>query len=95
MLFDAYQNGNVTDLTSDRTPNITSPITPDPASGSTDTASDDAALSKRDAIPFEAGHLYAAAYLGYQTIEDWDYYAERYLDGDKLQVYYSSLNEQN
>ena len=84
------QNGNVTGLTSDRTPNVTSPITPGPTPDRTDAVPDTAPVSKRDAIPFEAGHLYAAAYLGYQAIEDWDYYAERYLDSDKLPVHYVS-----
>ena len=84
------QSGNVTGLTSDRTPHITSPIPPDPTSDSTDAAPDIVPVSKRDIIPFEAGQLYAAAYLGYQAIEDWDYYAERYLDSDKLPVHYVS-----
>ena len=45
---------------------------------------------ERAAIPFEAGQLYAAAYLGYQTMDGLDYYAERYLDGDQLPVHYVS-----
>ena len=45
---------------------------------------------KRAAIPFEAGQLYAAAYLGYQTADGLDYYAERYLDGGPLPVHYVS-----
>ena len=84
------QNGNVTGLTSGRAPNTASPATPDPAPDSTDTAPDITPVSKRDTIPFEAGQLYAAAYLGYQAIEDWDYYAERYLDSGKLPVHYVS-----
>ena len=47
------QSGNVTGLTSDRTPNVTSPIIPDPAPGRTDAVPDIAPVSKRDAIPFE------------------------------------------
>lgn len=46
--------------------------------------------SKRDAIPFEEGQYYAAAYLGYQQIDDLNYYAERYLDSDQLPIHYLS-----
>ena len=45
---------------------------------------------KRDAIPFEAGQLYAAAYLGFRTMDGLDYYAQRYLDSDKLPIHYVS-----
>ena len=84
------QNGNTTDLASDSTPSITSPITPDPAPTNTDAAPEITPASKRDAIPFEAGQLYAVAYLGYQTADGLDYYVERYLDSDKLPVHYAS-----
>lgn len=43
--------------------------------------------SKRDAIPFEDGQLYAAAYLGYQETGDLDYYADLYLDSAELPTY--------
>lgn len=46
--------------------------------------------SKRDAIPFEEGQFYAAAYLGYQQINDLDFYTEQYLDSDQLPVHYLS-----
>ncbi len=46
--------------------------------------------SKRDAIPFAEGQLYAAAYLGYQTIDDWDYYVEQYLDSGDVPTYFVS-----
>ena len=84
------QSGNVTSPTQDSSPNITAPITPDPAPSSTNTVPDDTAVSKRDAIPFEAGQLYAVAYLGYQTTDGLDYNVERYLDSDKLPVHYVS-----
>ena len=84
------QNGNITDLASDSTPSITSPITPDPAPNHTDPALDNTPAGKCDAIPFEAGQLYAVAYLGYQTADGLDYYAQRYLDSDKLPVHYVS-----
>ena len=87
------QNGNMTGLASGGTPSVTSPITPDPAPGGTDTTPDlvpPTPAGKRDAIPFEAGQLYAAAYLGYQTADGLDYYVERYLDSDKLPVHYVS-----
>ena len=38
---------------------------------------DPPAHDKRDAIPFAEGQLYAAAYLGYQEMDDFDYYAEK------------------
>ena len=86
----SVQNGNMTDLASDSTPDITSPITLDPAPDHTDPDPDSTPISKRDAIPFEAGQLYAVAYLGYQTTDGLDYYVERYLDSDKLPVHYVS-----
>ena len=45
-------------------------------------------VSKLDNIPFQEGQLYAAAYLGYQQIDDLDYYLERYLDDGELPVHY-------
>ena len=84
------QSGNVMSPTPDSTPDITSPTTPDPAPDHTDPAPDMTPASKRDAIPFEAGQLYAVAYLGYQTADDLDYYAQRYLDNDKLPIHYVS-----
>lgn len=84
------QSGNTTSLTPDSTPNITTPDTSIPTPDSTDTVSDAAPVSKRDAIPFDAGQLYAAAYLGYQTIEGLDYYVDQYLDSDQLPTHYVS-----
>ena len=84
------QNGNMTDLASDSTPDIASPTTPDPAPDHTDPTPDNTPASKRDTIPCEADRLYAVAYLGYQTPDGLDYYAERYLDSDKLPVHYVS-----
>ena len=86
------QNRNATGLTSNGTPNTISPITPDPAPSGTDTTPDLVPPSPagKCASPFEAGQMYAVAYLGYQTIEDWDYYAERYLDSDKFPIHYVS-----
>ena len=52
-----------------------------------------ASVSKRGNIPFEEGQLYAAAYLGYQTTEGLDYYADRYLDSDALPVHYISSGD--
>ena len=84
------RSGNVIGPASDRTPNYTFPITQDPAPSDTDTIPDIPPASKRDAIPFEAGQLYAVAYLGYQTSDGLDCYAERYLDSGKLPVHYVS-----
>lgn len=49
--------------------------------------------SKQDAIPFADGQYYAAAYLGYQQIDDLDYYTEQYLDSDQLPVHYLSSGD--
>lgn len=49
--------------------------------------------SKQDSIPFEDGQYYAAAYLGYQQIDDLDYYTEQYLDSDQLPVHYLSSGD--
>lgn len=49
--------------------------------------------SPQDAIPFTEGQLYAAAYLGYQQIDDLDYYVQQYLDSDELPVHYLSDGE--
>lgn len=49
-----------------------------------------APVRKRDAIPFKEGQLYAAAYLGYQTIDDWNYYTEKYLDTAEIPTHYVS-----
>lgn len=46
--------------------------------------------SKRDSIPFTQEQLYAAAYLGYQQIDDLNYYVEQYLDSDQIPVHYLS-----
>lgn len=49
--------------------------------------------SKRDDIPFADGQQYAVAYLGYQEMEDLNYYVERYLDDDQLPVHYISSGD--
>lgn len=46
--------------------------------------------AKLDAIPFAEGQYYAAAYLGYQQIDDLDYYVEKYLDCDQVSIHYLS-----
>lgn len=45
---------------------------------------------KLDAIPFAEGQSYAVAYLGYQQIDDLDYYVEKYLDRDRVPIHYLS-----
>lgn len=49
--------------------------------------------SKLDSIPFEDGQYYAAAYLGYQEMDDISYYTEQYLDDDNVPVHYFSNGE--
>lgn len=46
--------------------------------------------SKRNNIPFTEGQSYAVAYLGYQQMEDLDYYVGQYLDSDQIPVHYLS-----
>ena len=84
------QSSNTTSPSPDSAPHITFLDTPSPALDGTDTTHDPVPVSKRDGIPFEAGQLYAAAYLGYQTTDSLNYYVERYLDGDKLPIHYVS-----
>ena len=88
------QNGGMTGPASDNIPSFTPTLTdtPDPTPGHTDTAPDlvPPTPAGRDTIPFEAGQLYAAAYLGYQTMDSLDYYIERYLDSDQLPIHYVS-----
>lgn len=50
-------------------------------------------ISKQAAIPFEDGQYYAVAYLGYQQIDDLDYYVEHYLDHDSLPIHYLSAGD--
>lgn len=49
--------------------------------------------SKLDAIPFTDGQYYAVAYLGYQKIEDLDFYVEQYLDSNELPAHYLSAGD--
>lgn len=51
-------------------------------------AADDAA-----SIPFQEGQLYAAAYLGYDEINDLAYYTETYLDSVEPPIYYISKGD--
>ena len=94
------QNGGIMGPAWDTTPALTDTPTdtpaptdtPDPTPGSTDPVPDlvPPEPAGRDAIPFEEGQLYAAAYLGYRTTDGLDRYIERFLDSDKLPVHYVS-----
>lgn len=48
---------------------------------------------KLDNIPFSEHHSYAVAHLGYLEPTDLDFYAEKYLDSDKLPTYYISSGD--
>ena len=50
-------------------------------------------LSKLDSIPFREDQLYAAAYLGYDKIEDLSFYLENYLDEEALPIHYLSKGD--
>lgn len=72
------------------TPDASSPTEqPDPSSS----GSSQAQTSKRDSIPFTDGQSYAVAHLGYQEIEDLDYYVQRYLDSDDIPIHYLSSGD--
>ena len=43
-----------------------------------------------DAVPFEDGQLYAAAYLGYQAPTDLDFFQQTYFGGRELPVHHIS-----
>ena len=60
------------------------------ASSPSGSASTPPRASKRDNIPFAENQFYAVAHLGYQEIEDLEFYAEQYLDSDELPVHYFS-----
>ena len=49
--------------------------------------------SGRDSIPFTGDQLYAAAYLGFEEMEDLSYYTQRYLDSGDLPIHYFSPGE--
>lgn len=49
--------------------------------------------SRQDNIPFAEGQLYAAAYLGYQQMDNLDYYVQQYLGSDSLPVHYLSSGD--
>ena len=51
------------------------------------------AVSKLESVPFAEGQLYAAAYLGYQQINDLDFYVEQYLEDDQIPVHYLSSGD--
>lgn len=82
--------------------------TPDPAGSSSSSAPDASGnpsdsdsnsqssqpkTSKRDQIPFTDGQSYAVAHLGYQEIEDLDYYVQRYLDNSDVPIHYLSSGD--
>lgn len=48
------------------------------------------AQPQQSAIPFTEDQYYAAAYLGYQQIDDLTFYLEEYLNGEQPPVHYLS-----
>lgn len=55
--------------------------------------STEAPSSNPSRVPFGDGQLYAAAYLGYQEINNLDYYVHQYLSSSKLPVHYLSSGD--
>lgn len=48
---------------------------------------------KQDSIPFADGQSYAVAHVGYQQIEDLDYYVTQYLESGALPIHYLSSGD--
>lgn len=67
--------------------------TPSSAPSSSSHLSSQSESSKQDAIPFSDGQSYAVAHLGYQQIEDLDYYVQQYLDSEDIPVHYLSSGD--
>lgn len=65
------------------------------ASGTSDTAGQSAQTqpSKLDSIPFADGQSYAVAHIGYQKIENLDYYVQQYLENSDLPIHYLSSGD--
>ena len=74
-------------------PNPGSSSTPSSAPSSSSHPSSQSESSKQDAIPFSNGQSYAVAHLGYQQIEDLDYYVQQYLDSEDIPVHYLSSGD--
>ena len=53
----------------------------------------DETISKLDTIPFADNQLYAVAYLGYEEIDNLEFYREKYIDEGALQTHYFSVGE--
>lgn len=87
------QNGGAPEDTSGSAQSDTSSGSQSAAPEGSASASGPAAAGKRGSIPFGEGDLYAAAYLGYPEITDWDYYADRYLDSGDVPAYTVSDGE--
>lgn len=47
----------------------------------------------QESIPFSGDQLYAAAYLGFEEMEDLSYYTQNYLNGQDLPIHYFSPGE--
>lgn len=86
---DTSGSASTPESSSGSAPDTSSTEKPDPSSSGTSQAQ----TSKRDQIPFADGQSYAVAHLGYQQIEDLDYYVQRYLDSDDVPVHYLSSGD--
>ena len=47
-------------------------------------------MYKKDSISFDDNQYYAVAYLGFQEIDDMDYYTDKYLVSNDIPVHYTS-----
>ncbi len=59
----------------------------------TSTSNLEISTSNTEKINFADNHFYAVAYLGYEEIEDLDYYKDNYLDGDGAPIHRFSSGE--
>lgn len=67
-----------------------------PAEGapvSTENPPNAGASGGQESIPFSGDQLYAAAYLGFEEMEDLSYYTQNYLNGQDLPIHYFSPGE--
>ena len=65
--------------------------TEDPPAENVVTDPEQPAASKVDDIPFDKNELYGIIHLGYQEMNDLEYYAEKYIDNDaELSFFYLS-----
>lgn len=85
-----------TSAAQDAAPRPEGDAAPPPAEGapvSTENPPNAGASGGQESIPFSGDQLYAAAYLGFEEIEDLSYYTQNYLNSQDLPIHYFSPGE--